>query len=176
MVDNAKAYGFIIIGLWAIYFGLNKSGPMPEELMQVSGTLENTEVYEDCDRRCSRYVILTIAGASNRYWTPEIRPDELELLGGVGSKIEVYAERISSSYRPIDGNALKSWGLAVNSRIIRRVEESLIYENVMWQVLIPLLGGVVIFMGLIMRLLGFLWPERDNWTKVLLTKHEKDSN
>jgi hypothetical protein len=143
MFDNFKAYVLIGLGLWAIFFGLNKSDPMPEDLMQVSGTLERAEVYEECDRGsgCTRYVILTIAGASSRYWTHAIRPDQLELLGGVGSNIELYAAR-NPTYRPIDGNAAKSWGLTVNSRIIMRMEESLIYENVMWQVVIPLLGGV----------------------------------
>lgn len=174
MFDSAKAYGLIIIGLWAIYFGLNKSEPMPEDLIQVSGTLERAEIYEDCERNCSRYVIFTIAGAPNRYWNPAIRPDHLELLGGVGSNIEVYAARVPT--QPMDGNAVKSWGLTVNSRTIVQLEESLIIENVKWQVLIPLLGGVLVFMGLIMRLLGYLWPERSNWTDTLLTKHEKDSN
>ena len=159
MFDNYRAYVLIGLGIWAIFFGLNKSDPLPEDLMQVSGTLERAEVYEDCYRKCTRYVILTIAGASNRYWTHAIRPDQLELLGGMGSNIEVYAAR-TPTYRPIDGNAVKSWGLTVNSRIIMRMEESMIYENVMWQVVIPLIGGVLILIGLIMRLVGFLWGER----------------
>jgi hypothetical protein len=159
MFDNYKAYALVGIGLWAIFFGLNTSEPMPEDLMQVSGTLERAEVYEDCHRGCTRYVILTIAGASNRYWTQAIRHDQLELLGGVGSNIEVYAARIST-HRPIDGNAVKSWGLTVNSRTIMRLEESLIYENVLRQVVIPLLGGVLILVGLIMGLIGFLWGKR----------------
>jgi hypothetical protein len=159
MFDNYKAYVLIGIGIWAIFFGLNKSDPLPEELMQVSGTLERADVYEECYKSCTRYVILTIAGASGRYWTGAIRPDQLELLGGVGSNIEVYAARVPT-YRPIDGNAAKSWGLTVNSRIIMRMEESLIYENAMRQVVIPLLGGVMILVGLYLRLLGFLWGER----------------
>ena len=159
MFVNYKAYVVIGLGIWAIFFGLNKSDPPPEDLMQVSGTLERAEVHDDCYRGCTRYVILTIAGAPGRYWTHAIRPDQLELLGGVGSNIEVYAAR-TSTYRPIDGNAVKSWGLTVNSRIIMRMEESLIYENVIWQVVLPLVGGVVILIGLVMRLVGFLWGER----------------
>jgi hypothetical protein len=157
MFDNYRAYVLIGLGIWAIFFGLNKSDPMPEDLIQVSGTLERAEVYEECDRSCSRYVILTIAGAPRRYWTHAIL--QLDLLGGVGSNIEVYATR-TPTYRPIDGNAVKSWGLTVNSRIIMRLEESLIYQNVMWQVVIPLVGGVLILIGVIMRLAGFLWGER----------------
>ncbi|HEX4991566.1 MAG TPA: hypothetical protein VFW91_22520 [Candidatus Binatia bacterium] len=77
----------------------------------------------------------------------------------MGSNIEVYAARVPT-YRPIDGNAAKSWGLTVNSRTIMRTEESLIYENVMWQVVIPLLGGVLILVGLIMSLARFVWGKR----------------
>ena len=160
LLIDYRGYVLIGIGIWAIFFGLNKSEPMPEDLMQVSGTLEKAEVYEDCYSKCTRYVILTIAGAPNRYWTHAIRQDQLELLGGVGSNIEVYAERIPPSYRPIDGNVVKSWGLTVNSRIIMRLEESLIYQNVMWQVVLPLVGGVVILLGLIMVLIEFFWGER----------------
>jgi len=159
MFDNYRAYVLIGIGIWAIFFGLNKSEPMPEDLMQVSGTLERAEVYDECSKGCTRYVILTIAGASGRYWTKAIRPDQFELLGGVGSNIEVYAARVPT-YRPIGGNAAKSWGLTVNSRIIMRLEESLIYENVMWQVVIPLLGGVLILVGLVVVLIGFIWEKQ----------------
>lgn len=164
MLDDTRALALIGIGIWAIFFGLNKSEPMPEDLMQVSGTLEKAEVYEDCDGRCTQYVILTIAGAPSRYWTHAIRHDQLELLGGVGSNIEVHAARIPT-YRPIDGNAVKSWGLTVNSRIIMPLEVSLIYQNMIWQVLIPLLGGVMILLGLIMRLIGFLWGSGDDHTQ-----------
>jgi len=137
---------------------------MPEDLMQVSGTLERAEVYEDCNKSCYKYVILTIAGAPNRYWTHAIRPDQLDLLGGVGSNIEVNAVRVPTA-RPIDGNAAKSWGLTVNSRIIMRLEASLIYENWLWQVVLPLVGGVSIFVALIMRLLGYLWESGDDRTR-----------
>ena len=159
MFDNYRAYVLIGIGIWAIFFGLNKSEPMPEDLMQVSGTLERAEVYDECSKGCTRYVILTIAGASGRYWTKAIRPDQFELLGGVGSNIEVYAARIPT-YRPIDGNAVKSWGLTVNSRIIMRMQDSLDHENMMWHAAIPLLGGVLILLGLIMGLIEFLWGKR----------------
>ena len=159
MFDNYKAYVVIGLGIWAIFFGLNKSEPMPEDLMQVSGTLERAEVYDECSKRCTRYVILTIAGASGRYWTNAIRPDQFELLGGVGSNIEVYAARVPT-YRPIDGNAAKSWGLTVNSRIIMRMQDSLDYQNILWQRVLPLLGGVLILIGLIMGLIGFLWRKR----------------
>jgi hypothetical protein len=159
MFDNYRAYVLIGIGIWAIFFGLNKSEPMPEDLMQVSGTLERAEVFDECFIRCTRYVILTIAGASGRYWTNAIRPDQFELLGGVGSNIEVYAARVPT-YRPIDGNAAKSWGLTVNSRIIMRMQDSLDYQNIVWQRILPLVGGVSILIGLIMGLIGLLWRKR----------------
>lgn len=54
-----------------------------------------------------------------------------------------------------------------------RLEEALIVEEVKWQVPITLMGGLLIFMGLILRLLGFLWPERESWTDTFLPKHER---
>lgn len=118
--------------------------PSRSNLVAVEGELQS---YEIVSRGRNGYVtVVSLAGQSSRFWTDAVtKVSAPTLLGpepsrrGGSPRVKLFVER-ETAYNPIDGDAVKSYGLWIDGRAVRSVEAALQHDELIVRAVFPLLG------------------------------------
>jgi hypothetical protein len=132
-----------VAGLGLLGVAVFHKVPLASELRKVSGRLLSYSFHTS--GRHGFEVLLTIEGAPHRYWTDALwRSEAAKMLSGA-AQVSLYSDK-EPTYRPIDGDAYKSYGLWIDGRPVRSLESALETETLFLHVVFPLMG--VGFLGM----------------------------
>jgi hypothetical protein len=138
----------LLLGLLAgmcVVLSLGGSAPQPADLVEVTGSVQRTDIYRSCRGRvfCDHALLVTLDGQPGRF---RIEPP-LQVLQIPHTNVRTYAEREPSG-APTDGDAVRTWGLWVNGRAVRTVDESISEDGFIAHRFLPLLAVVLAAMAL----------------------------
>jgi hypothetical protein len=121
-----------LIFVWAIV-------PIPKqaELIEVAGPLASYSIEQDNSvlprfrlRPPTTYVLFKLANQQGRFWNDTVHPNNVKnYFTHVGAQIHVYRS-IEARYRPINGDAEKTYGISIDGKVIASLDEALVYDRV----------------------------------------------
>jgi hypothetical protein len=131
--------------IFAIYIPLAWGPPSMRELVPAEGHLLRYSLYRG-GRGNTLFALIKLDGYPGRFWNDALKNGHADLLrGDEGSIVRVlYAPH--AHFRPMAGDAVKSYGLWVNGVEIRSAARALDQDRFLANVVIPLLGvGLSVF-------------------------------
>jgi hypothetical protein len=148
IIHSLVAALFAGAGLWLIFSALTMHRPGPDEVKEITGTLVSYVAYDGKNRHGpSRKVILTLAQEPYvRFWTDAISKKEAPGILMTGSRIRLFVQRVRTA-TPVEGNALKAYGLWVDGRELQSLKDGLEEERWFQWLGMPLLGLFLILLG-----------------------------
>ena len=142
--DHAISLLLALLAGLCVVLSLVRSSPQSDDLVEVTGAVQRTEIYRNCRGRvfCDHALLVTLDGQQGRF---RIEPS-LQVLQIPHPHVRTYAEREPSG-APTDGDAVRTWGLWVNRRAVRTVEESIAEDGFTANRVLPLLAMVLAAMA-----------------------------
>jgi hypothetical protein len=125
--------------IFAIYMPLAWAPPEMKDLVPADGRLLSYSVYQS-GTRASQVALITLEGHPGRFWNDALKGAHADRLrGDVGATVRVlYAPH--SRYPPVNGDAVKSYGLWVNGVRIASPARALRMDRFLTSVLVPVFG------------------------------------
>ncbi|HKY86536.1 MAG TPA: hypothetical protein VJL90_07245 [Pseudorhodoplanes sp.] len=131
-------FGIAVLSIWARY-----SVPMLQDLTVVEGRLLSYSI-ESSDTahrtRDKTYVLFAITGHSGRFWTEAVSPDNVKsVFTRAGLPLKFHRKANPNAARPLNGDAVKAYGLTVDGVQIKSAQDTLRADNFAFN-LIAVLG------------------------------------
>jgi len=121
--------------------------PVPPlaELVEVTGVIERADIYRNCRGRvfCEHALLVTLEGRPGRL---RMEPP-MQALQIPRTKVRTYVER-APRIPATDGDAVRAWGLWVNDKPVRTVDEAIAEDGFVAQRVLPILTVLFLAMAL----------------------------
>jgi hypothetical protein len=132
--------------IFAIYIPLVRGAPSMRELVPAEGRLLGYSVYRGGGRAGALFALIKLDGYPGRFWNDALKNAHADLLRGKEGSIVRVLYAPQAHFGPLDGDAVKSWGLWVNGVEIRSAADALAMDRFIANVVIPLMGvGLSVF-------------------------------
>jgi hypothetical protein len=130
----------VVFGVTIIFLSWLKGPPNAEELVPVEGPLLAYSGYRTNSRNGSFLVLFRLGGHPGRFWNDAVKNGSAGLLNGHTGEVVRVMYDPHAHLSPIDGDAVKSYGLWINGVELASAEDAVNTDHVLAHVVLPALG------------------------------------
>jgi hypothetical protein len=134
------------LGVFLVLAPLFWGPPSMGELVPAEGALVSYALYRTSGRNSDLLALFKIAGHTGRFWNDGVKNGNASILAGdIGDTVRVLYQP-HASIAPIDGDAIKSYGLWINGQQIASAKSSLQRDRFLAYLFFPAMGfGLISF-------------------------------
>lgn len=121
--------------------------PRYDQLVRVEGPLLSYSLHKSHARNPSLYALIKLGGRPGRFWNDALKDGSATLLSNrIGARVAVMYQR-GGHYAPMDGDAVKSYGLWVDGVEIAAARDAVGWDRFLAFFALPALGAVMAAFG-----------------------------